>query len=83
MEQLNHLISYANDAGGREGVINPFSAVVFVLPVLVPPTNGLKESLGEPGTLSLRHLFHMGMHKIVAFKQAVIRHISKQEKLCR
>ena len=63
---------------GVEGVINPFFAVVFVLPVLVPPKDGLKESLGKPETLSLRHLFDKGgrgggwgVHRIVAYKQVV------------
>ena len=62
--------------------INPFPDGEFVLPVLVPPNNGLKASPSKPET-SLRHVFHMGMHKILELKQVVILcHMSKLEELC-
>ena len=61
---------------------NPFPAG-DVLPFLVPPKNGLKERLSKPETLSLRHLLHTGMHKMLELKRVVIRrHISKGEELC-
>ena len=63
--------------------INPFPDGEFVLPVLVPPNNGLKASPSKPETFSLRHVFHMGMHKILELKQVVILcHMSKLEELC-
>ena len=44
--------------------LNVFPMRAFVVPFLVSPRNGLKESVSKPETLILRNLFHIGMHKI-------------------
>ena len=61
---------------GVEGVINPFFAVVFVLPVLVPPKDGLKESWQTRNIEFKRFVGgegggNEGVHRIVAYKQVV------------
>ena len=69
--------------GAFSDTSNLFPTGNVVLPFLVPPKNGLKERLSNPGTLGLRHLLHPGMHNMLELKWVVIRrHISKGEELC-
>ena len=53
---------------------NIFPKGTFVVPLLVSHRNGLKESVSKPETLILRHLFHIGMHKITTLWQHTSTH---------